>query len=39
MKASAYWHQVIMGLIIVLAAMLSAYQQSLEKKRRRGRSI
>lgn len=38
MKASAYWHQVIMGLIIVLAATLSAYQQSLEKKRR-GRGV
>lgn len=34
MKASAYWHQVIMGFIIVLAAALSAYQQSLERKRR-----
>lgn len=33
-RASAYWHQVIMGLIIVLAATLSAYQQSLEQKRR-----
>ncbi|MCD6156011.1 MAG: ABC transporter permease [Candidatus Atribacteria bacterium] len=33
-RASAYWHQVIMGLIIVLAATLSAYQQSFEKKRR-----
>lgn len=36
MKASAYWHQVIMGFIIVLAATLSAYQQNLERKRRRG---
>ncbi|MCS7242616.1 ABC transporter permease [Candidatus Caldatribacterium sp.] len=34
MKASAYWHQVIMGFIIVLAAALSAYQQNLERKRR-----
>ncbi len=34
MKASAYWHQVIMGSIIVLAAALSAYQQNLERKRR-----
>jgi simple sugar transport system permease protein len=33
-RASAYWHQVIMGLIIVLAAALSAYQQSLGGKRR-----
>lgn len=33
-RASAYWHQVIMGLIIVLAATLSAYQQNLEQKRR-----
>ncbi len=33
-RASAYWHQVIMGLIIVLAATLSAYQQSFEQKRR-----
>jgi len=36
MKASAYWHQVIMGFIIVLAATLSAYQQNLERKRRKG---
>ncbi|WP_438317283.1 ABC transporter permease [Candidatus Caldatribacterium sp. SIUC1] len=36
MKASAYWHQVIMGFIIVLAATLSAYRQNLEQKRRRG---
>lgn len=33
-RASAYWHQVIMGLIIVLAATLSAYQQSFEQKKR-----
>jgi len=33
MKASAYWHEVIMGAIIVAAAGISAYQQKAKAKR------
>ncbi len=37
MKASAYWHEVIMGSIIVLAASISAYQRKLQIRREKGR--
>jgi len=33
MKASAYWHEVIMGAIIVVAAGISAYQRKSQAKR------
>ncbi|MEN3186442.1 MAG: ABC transporter permease [Atribacterota bacterium] len=37
MKASAYWHEVIMGSIIVLAASISAYQRKLQIRKEKGR--
>lgn len=33
LRIPAYWHQVLMGLIIVIAAGINAYQQKLSKKR------
>ncbi|NSW75193.1 MAG: ABC transporter permease [Candidatus Atribacteria bacterium] len=39
MKASAYWHEVIMGSIIVLAASISAYQRKLQIRREKGRFV
>ncbi|MGQ9473395.1 MAG: ABC transporter permease [Candidatus Caldatribacteriaceae bacterium] len=37
MKASAYWHEVIMGSIIALAASISAYQRKIRIRREKGR--
>lgn len=37
MKASAYWHEVITGSIIAVAASISAYQRKIQIRREKGR--
>ena len=33
MKVSSYWHQVVVGLIIVIAASVTAYQHKMKARR------